>query len=70
MNDVPQPDIRERLADRVAIERALKQAVQEALELHRLRGVPIAVWRDRQVVMIPPEEIPRPDGEHKRSPAA
>ena len=36
---------------------ALREAVADALAEHKLRGHPIAVWRDGKVVMIPPEEI-------------
>ncbi len=41
----------------VKAEMALREAVADALAEHKLRGHPIAVWRDGKVVMIPPEEI-------------
>jgi len=48
-------------ADGTAIDRALKQAVQDALLRHKQIGLPVAVWRDGKVVWIPPEEIPVPN---------
>lgn len=41
-----------------AIDAALEQAVQDALWRHKQAGNPICVWRDGQVVWIPPDEIP------------
>lgn len=38
-------------------EKALKEAVAEAISEHRRNGVPIAIWRDGKVVLIPPDEI-------------
>ena len=35
---------------------ALTEAVAKTLAEHRRRGIPIAVWRDGQVVCIPPQE--------------
>ena len=48
----------ERVDDIPRILRALRQAVQEALRQHKLAGNPVAVWREGQVVWIPPEDIP------------
>lgn len=42
------------------IDRALVNAVREALVVHKRLGHPIAAWRDGKVVWIPPEEIPHP----------
>jgi hypothetical protein len=36
----------------------VNRAVQNTLRVHKLLGYPVAVWRDGQVVWIPPEEIP------------
>ena len=33
-------------------------AIREALRQHKRAGSPVAVWRDGQVVWVPPEEIP------------
>jgi hypothetical protein len=41
----------------IMAEKALKEAVAEAIAEHKLRGHPIVVWRDGKVVSIPPEEI-------------
>lgn len=47
--------------------RALRQAVQEALQRHKRDGNPVAVWRNGRVEWIQPEDIPAPaplpDGE-------
>jgi hypothetical protein len=40
------------------IDKALRQAEEDALRLHKRAGNPIAVWRDGQVVWLAPEEIP------------
>ena len=37
---------------------AMDVAVREALRQHKRAGNPVAVWRDEQVVWVPPEEIP------------
>ncbi len=34
---------------------ALREAVAQAVEEHRRRGVPVAVWRDGRAVSIPAE---------------
>jgi len=38
-------------------EKALKEAVKEALLEHKLAGDPIAVWKNGKVVWIPAEKI-------------
>jgi hypothetical protein len=48
----------ERVNDIRRIERALRQAVRDALHRHKLAGNPVAVWRNGRVIWIPPEEIP------------
>jgi len=40
-----------------AIEEAVERAAREARLKHKQLGVPLVVWRDGQVVEIPPEEI-------------
>lgn len=37
---------------------AMARAVREALLQHKRAGNPIAVWRDGEVVWLPPEDIP------------
>jgi hypothetical protein len=39
-------------------EQALKEAVAEAIEEHRRMGVPIVIWKDGRVQIIPADEIP------------
>jgi hypothetical protein len=41
----------------IMAEKALREAVAEAIAEHKLRGRPIIIWRDGKVVSIPPEEI-------------
>ena len=41
----------------VMAEKALREAVAEAIAERKLRGRPIIIWRDGKVVSIPPEEI-------------
>ncbi len=40
-----------------AIERILQAAVQRELSIHKRLGNSIVVWKDGQVVIVPPEEI-------------
>lgn len=58
-----EPSPVERVADLPRIARALRLAVREALQDHKLAGNPVAVWRNGQVEWIPPEEIPDPPDE-------
>ncbi|MBI3468730.1 MAG: hypothetical protein HY000_37480 [Planctomycetes bacterium] len=53
----PRSDVNQLFAEGSAIDAALNRAVQEALWWHKQAGNPIAVWRDGQVVWVPPEEI-------------
>ncbi len=39
------------------IDAALERAGRQALLLHKRAGQPVVVWRDGQVVWVPPEEI-------------
>jgi hypothetical protein len=38
-------------------EKALKEAVTEAITEHKRKGIPIVVWRDGKVVEIKPDQI-------------
>jgi hypothetical protein len=49
------------------IEDALRRAVRHALLEHKRAGNPIAVWKDGQVVLIPPEEIEVEDNSRPNS---
>ena len=46
------------LVDHVAELAAFDRAGREAIWRHKRLGYPIVIWRDEQVVEIPPEEIP------------
>ena len=41
-----------------AIDRALEEAVRQALRRHKKLGNPIVIYKDGKVVWVPPEEIP------------
>lgn len=60
MNDTPQNDLTpaERVDDIPRTLRALREAVQEALQRHKRDGNPVAVWRNERVEWIRPEDIP------------
>jgi hypothetical protein len=45
---------------------ALNQAVRDAVELHRKAGLPLAVWKDDKVVLVPADEV---ESKPKRSKA-
>jgi ABC-type proline/glycine betaine transport system ATPase subunit len=40
-----------------AIERILQTAVRETLSIHKRLGQSIAIWKDGEVIIVPPEEI-------------
>jgi hypothetical protein len=40
----------------IMAEKALREAVAEAIAEHKLRGHPIVFWREGKVVTIPPED--------------
>jgi hypothetical protein len=48
----------ERIADIPRMRQAMSEAIQQALLEHKWAGNPVAVWRNEQVVWIPPERIP------------
>jgi len=54
----PDDDPIHRITDVPRILAAVRQGVQDALRRHKQAGNPVAIWRDGQVVWIPPEEIP------------
>ncbi len=43
--------------NRHAFEGAMRRGIEVALLAHKRAGVPIAVWRNNQIVLVPPEEI-------------
>lgn len=61
MTDLPKKDIDAIFADGREIDRALRNAVREAVLRHKLLGNPIAVWRDNKVCWLQPDEIEVPE---------
>jgi hypothetical protein len=60
MNADKPKNVRDIMLDTDLVERALREAVTQALIRHKRLGTPIVVWRDGQVVWIPAEEIEIP----------
>ena len=50
-------------ADPDKVTEALARGVREALLQHKRAGNPIVVWREGQIVWVPPEDIPVADEE-------
>jgi hypothetical protein len=50
--------LNERVGNIARNRHAMGLAIREALLQHKRAGNPVAVWRDGQVVWVPPEEIP------------
>lgn len=46
------------LAESAAVEAAIREAVHDALLMHKRLGNPVASWQDGKVVLIPPDQIP------------
>jgi hypothetical protein len=46
----------QRLTDAL-ISQALNDAAQDAVEVHQRAGLPLVVWRDGKVALVPAEEI-------------
>lgn len=64
MDDMKTRDFHEEFKDNERVTRALARASREALRRHKALGVPIAVLKDGEVTLVPPEEIvvpPDPD---------
>ncbi len=57
MKETNEKDIDQIFAEGTLIDKALKQAVQEAILQHKKAGNPIAVWREGEIAWIKPEEI-------------
>lgn len=53
----PVVDVDQICQDGTQIDAAVERAAREARLRHKQMGVPLVVWRDGQVVEIPPEEI-------------
>ena len=46
-------------------EKALKEAVQDVIKENKKAGLPLVVWKNGKVVIIPPSEIPTENGSDK-----
>jgi hypothetical protein len=46
-----------------AVEAAVREAVKDALRQHKRAGNTVVGWRDGQIELIPPEEIPVDEGQ-------
>lgn len=53
--------ILEKLQDHDWVTAAIQRGARQALIKHKAMGVPIAIWQDGKVVLIPPEEIEIPE---------
>jgi hypothetical protein len=63
LRETPKQSLDEALSNEVRIRRALRAGVRRALMRHKRLGESVAVWRDGQVVIVPPEQINIPDAE-------
>lgn len=61
MKDIQEKSIDEIFAEGTLIDKALKQAVREAILQHKRAGNPIVVWRNGKMVWLKPEEIIEPE---------
>ena len=43
--------------DSAKMSQAMDKAIRDTVREHKLLGYPIVIWRDGQVVWVPPEEI-------------
>jgi hypothetical protein len=57
MKEEQEINIPEILKDRARVQKALREAVQKALRMHKMMGVPIVVGDNGKVIEIPPEAI-------------
>lgn len=65
MSEPPAGKTFKAFTDGAAIDKALKEAVAEAVLHHLQRGFPVAEWRDGQVVWVHPEDVPELMGRAK-----
>jgi len=64
MSRRPSHDIERIIRDGTAIDRAIVAARRRVIRRHRQLGVPLAIWRDGQVVEVAPESVELPaDGD-------
>ena len=53
-------DVGALMIDGDALDRAMVTAQIEAVRRHRLLGLPVAVWRDGRLVVLPPDQVALP----------
>ena len=53
----PRPAMATRRLTDALVSKALNEAAQDAVELHRRAGLPLAVWQDGKVALVPAEEV-------------
>lgn len=57
MKEAHEKNIDQIFAEGTLIDRALKQAVHDAVLQHKRAGNPIAAWRDGKTVWLKPEDV-------------
>ena len=57
----PSHEIASIIRDGTAIDRAIVAAARRVILRHRELGLPLVIWRDGQVVEVPPESVDLPD---------
>lgn len=62
-DDANERDIGKIFEDGAAIDEAMANAAAEAAFRHKQRGIPLVVWENGRVRLIPPEEIEAPSAE-------
>jgi hypothetical protein len=50
-------DLLQILREGTLVEKALRTAVRQTILEHKREGLPLALWRDDQVVWVPAEEL-------------
>ena len=60
MSARPSQDIAWIIRDGTAIDRAIVAARRRVIQRHRQLGVPLAIWRDGEVVEVDPESVELP----------
>jgi hypothetical protein len=61
MNAEREVDIDAMMRDGTKIDAAMSEAARQAALRHKQLGFPLVVWRDGQVVEIPPDQIVVPE---------
>jgi hypothetical protein len=53
----PEKDISRIFREGTLIDEAIAKAGREAVLQHKQKGLPLVIWRDGQIVLVPPEEL-------------